>query len=284
MAAKRDYYDVLGVSKSASDAELKAAYRKAALQWHPDRNKSPEAETKFKEINEAYQVLSDSTKKAQYDQFGHAAPGGFGSGAGQGPFQYSYSGGGNPFEGMDFGGAGFSDPFDIFEQFFGSSSPFGGRRGPAKPHYSLRIPFKRAILGGSETVTIDGKNHTITIPAGTDTGTHLRFGDFDITFEVEPDKTFKREGADIYTDYKISFTLAILGGEVGVPTLEGNIKIKIRPGTQPGTMVRLTGKGAPVLNSFSRNAKGDLYIRLVVELPTKVSHQQKHLLEEFKNA
>lgn len=278
MAAKRDYYEVLGVSKSASAAELKSAYRKAALQWHPDRNKSPEAETRFKEINEAYEILSNPQKKSQYDQFGHAAP------QGQGPFQYSYNGGGNPFEGMDFGGQGFGDPFDIFEQFFGSSSPFGGRRGPAKPHYSLRIPFKLAVLGGSETVTIDGKRHTITVPAGTDTGTHLRFGDFDITFEVEPDKTFKRDGADIYVDHKISFVQAILGGEVEVPTLEGHLKIKVRPGTQPGTMVRLTGKGAPRLNAFSREQKGDFYIRLVVEVPTKLNHTQKHLLEQFKNS
>lgn len=281
MAAKRDYYDVLGVSKSASDAELKSAYRKMALQWHPDRNKSTEAEAKFKEINEAYQVLSDSQKKAQYDQFGHAAPSGFGGG--QGPFQYSYStaGGQNPFEGMDFGG--FSDPFEIFEQFFGTSSPFG-RRGPAKPHYSLRIPFKRAILGGSEDVTINGKHHTINIPAGTDTGTHLRFGDFDITFEVEDDKTFKRDEADIYVDYKIPFTLAILGGDVEVPTLENDLKIKIRPGTQPGTMIRLAGRGAHKLHSFSKSDKGDFYIRLLVDLPTKISRTQKQLLEEFEQS
>ncbi len=280
MAAKRDYYDVLGVSKGASDAELKSAYRKAALQWHPDRNKSPEAEAKFKEINEAYQVLSDPQKKAQYDQFGHAGPaggfGGFGGGQ-QGPFSYTYSTG-------DFGDfGGFTDPFEIFEQFFGTSSPFG-RRGPAKPHYSLRIPFKRAILGGSETITINGRNHEIKIPAGTDTGTHLRFGDFDITFEVEEDKTFKRDGADIYVDYKIPFTLAILGGDVEVPTLEGDIRIKIRPGTQPGTMVRLAGRGAPKLHGFSKSDKGDFYIRLIVDLPTKLSRTQKQLLEEFEES
>src|SRR3990167_11130413 len=129
MATKRDYYDILGVSKSASDAELKSSYRKMAMQWHPDRNKSPEAETKFKEINEAYQVLSDPKKKSTYDQFGHAAfdpaAGGFGGQGGfrqQGPFQYYYSTSG------DFGG--FSDPFEIFEQFFGGGGFGGGRRGP----------------------------------------------------------------------------------------------------------------------------------------------------------
>lgn len=286
MAAKRDYYDILGVSKTADATQLKSAYRKLALEWHPDRNKSPEAETKFKEINEAYQVLSDPQKKQTYDQFGHSA---FSQGTGpasgpftgswgqQGPFSYTYSTGGqNPF--ADFGG--FSDPFEIFEQFFGGSG-FTGRRGPRKPHYSLRIPFMTAIRGGAEEVSIDGRKHTIKIPAGTDTGTHLRFTDFDITFEVEPDKTFHRDGADIYIDHPLSFTLAILGGETTVPTLEGNLKIKIRPGTQPGTVVRLSGKGITKLNSFRKDDRGDLYIRLQIKLPEDLNRRQRQLLEEF---
>ncbi|MDO8487722.1 MAG: DnaJ domain-containing protein [bacterium] len=285
MATKRDYYDVLGVSKTASDSEIKSAYRKKALEWHPDRNKSTDAESKFKEINEAYQVLSDAKKKQTYDQFGHSAfnqgaaggPGGFGQ---QGPFSYYYSntgGGQSPFGDM----GGFSDPFEIFEQFFGGGgSPFG-RRGPAKPHYSLRIPFMTAIKGGSETVAIDGKKHTIKIPSGTDTGTHLRFTDFDVTFEVEPDKRFRRDGADIYVDQSIPFTLAVLGGEIEVPTLDGKIKIKVRPGTQPGSMMRLAGRGVAKLHSFSSTNKGDLYIRLIIQLPTKLSRHQKQLLEEF---
>ena len=219
MATKRDYYDILGVSKNATAAELKSSYRKLALEWHPDRNKSPEAETKFKEINEAYQVLSDPKKKATYDQFGHAAfdqaagrPGGFGGFTQQGPFTYYYStSGGNqsPFGDFDFGG--FSDPFEIFEQFFGGAG-FGGRRTPTKPHYSLRIPFMTAIKGGTEIVNIGGKSHSIKIPAGADTGTHLRFKDFDVTFEVEPHSTFKRDGDDIYLDHPLSFVQTILGG------------------------------------------------------------------------
>ncbi len=280
MAAKRDYYDVLGVSKNASDAEIKSAYRKMAMQWHPDKNKSPEAEAKFKEINEAYQILSDSQKKQTYDQFGHTPPGGpgfggFGGFQQQGPFQYSYStpGGENPFGDM-------GDPFEIFEQFFGGASPFGRSR-PAKPHYSLRIPFMTAIKGGTESVTIDGKTHAIKIPAGADTGTHLRFTEFDITFEVESDPVFRRDGADIYIDHKIPFTLAILGGTTSVPTLEENLKLKIRPGTQPGTMVRLSGKGAPQLHALSRANRGDFYIRLVIGLPSHLSRRQKELLEEF---
>jgi len=287
MATKRDYYDVLGVAKTASAAELKSAYRKLALQWHPDRNKSPEAETKFKEINEAYQVLSDSKKKQSYDQFGHAAfdqgaPGGFGGQ--QGPFTYYYSnnsGGGNPFANVDFGG--FSDPFDIFEQFFGGSNPFG-RRQPQKPHYSLRIPFMTAVKGGTEEIKIDDKKHSIKIPAGADTGTHLRFTDFDITFEVEADPKFHRDGADVYVDQPVSFAKAILGGETVVETLDGPLTIKIRGGTQPGTVVRLSGKGIPHLRSMRRDDRGDFYIRLVISIPEHLSRKQRELLEQFESS
>ncbi len=279
MATKRDYYDILGVPKTSSAAEIKSAYRKQAMQWHPDRNKAKDAEEKFKEINEAYQVLSDAKKKATYDQFGHAAPGGFEGFGGQqqqGPFTYSYSSGG----GGDFGG--FSDPFEIFEQFFGGSAGgFSGRRAPQKPHYSLHIPFMTAVKGGGEEVEINGKRHKIKIPAGTDTGTHLRFEHFDVTFEVAADSYYKRDGANIFVDHKISFALAAIGGETDVKTLEGNLKIKIRPGTQPGTMMRLTGRGLHKLNSFSKDEKGDLYIKLVIEVPTRISRRQKELLEEF---
>jgi len=296
MAAKRDYYDILGVSKTATDADLKKAYRKLALEWHPDRNKSTDAETRFKEINEAYQVLSDSRKKQAYDQFGHAAfdPAAAGSGAGgspfggfsdqggqQGPFTYYYtSGGGNPFGNMDFGG--FSDPFEIFEQFFGGSG-FTGRRGPTKPHYSLRVPFINAVKGSTESVTISGKKHTIKVPPGTDTGTHLRFSDFDITFEVESHPVFKRDGTDVYVDLPIPFTLALLGGQVRVDTLEGELDLKIRPGTQPGTTVRLSGKGIPKLRSFRGDERGDFYIRLQIKFPDRLTRRQKELLEELQN-
>jgi len=287
MATKRDYYDILGVSKTASAAELKNAYRKLALQWHPDRNKSPEAETKFKEINEAYQVLSDTKKKSAYDQFGHSAfDQGMGGGGAGGPstYYYSTSGGANPFEGFNFGG--FSDPFDIFEQFFGGgggASPFG-RRGQQKPHYSLRIPFSTAVHGGTEAVKIEGKSHSIKIPAGADTGTHLRFSDFDVTFEVEPDRYFKRDGDDIYVDHDIPLTMAILGGETSVRTLDGQLQVKIRPGTQLGTVIRLSGKGISHLRSVRREDRGDLYIRLVIKLPEHLSRRQRQLLEEFERS
>ena len=287
MATKRDYYDILGVSKNASAAELKSAYRKMALEWHPDRNKATDAETKFKEINEAYQILSDTKKKQAYDQFGHtpfdpsasSGPSGpFSGGFGGGPFQYTYSTGG----GGDFGG--FSDPFEIFEQFFGGSGFGQSRRGPRKAHYSLHIPFMTAVRGGEEEVEIEGRRHKIKIPAGTDTGTHLRFTDFDVTFEVAPDHYFRRDGADVYIDHPILFTLAILGGETDVKTLDGNLKLKIRPGTQPGTTMRLSGRGIRNLRSMSASDRGDFYIKLIIQMPSKLSRKQKQILEEFEKS
>jgi len=290
MAAKRDYYDILGVPKTASADQIKSSYRKLALQWHPDRNKAADAEAKFKEINEAYQILSDPKKKSTYDQFGHSAfdpsmgggapSGGFSGfgrgGQGQGPYTYYYStSDSSPFGDL----GGFADPFEIFEQFFGGASQ--GRRRPTKPHYSLRIPFMTAINGGSQEVEVDGKKHTIKIPPGADTGTHLRFNEFDVTFEVEPHEKFRRDGADIYIDHSIPFTMAILGGNTRVPTLEKELDLKIRPGTQPGTTVRLSGRGAPRLQSFRREDKGDFYIRLMIKFPENITRRQRELLEQF---
>lgn len=292
MSNQRDYYDVLGVSKGASADEIKKAYRKLALQWHPDKNKTPEAEKKFKEINQAYEVLSDSKKKQQYDQFGHAAfsgaggfPGGFGGAGGtktyrSGPFTYTYSssGGGSPF-GDEYD---FSDPFEIFEQFFGGGSPFGGRRGPAKPHYSFSISFDDAMKGVEKEVVIQGKTRKIKVPAGASDGTRIRYQDFDVTIDVKPSEKFQRDGNDILYEHHIPFTLAILGGNTQVPTVEDKeVKIKIRPGTQPNTMLRLAGQGAPKLRSGGR---GDMYVKIVVDLPKEINKQQKKLLEEFEKA
>ena len=285
MPTQRDYYDVLGVAKGASEAELKKAYRKQALEWHPDRNKSSEAEKKFKEINEAYEVLANKEKRAAYDQFGHAAfeqggmpgAGPFGGGATyrQGPFSYTYStsgGEGSPFEGFDF-----SDPFEIFEQFFGGASPF--RQQARVPRYGLTIDFLEAALGVEKTVVIDGHKRKIKIPAGVDDGSRVRFEDFYVTLDVRPSKTFQREGQDVYVNLEIPLTMAILGGVVEVPTIDGDLKLRIRPGTQPGMMVRLRGRGIKNPQGFGR---GDQYVRLLVHIPEKLTHQQKEILEEFE--
>lgn len=295
MATKRDYYEVLGVSKSASTAELKSAYRKLALEWHPDRNKSSNAHEKFKEINEAYAVLSDPKKKEQYDQFGHAPfqPGAGSRGAGsgyagqQGPFQYYYStnGGGSPFEGGDMG----FDPFDIFEQFFGggfSRAGGGGRR--AHPAYEITIDFMDAVRGASKEIHLPrgaagegSMKKTIKIPAGVDTGSRIRFDDFDIVVEVRPDRKFKREGNDLIIEQEITYAQAVLGAIVEVTTIDEPIKIRIQPGTQPGTIIRLRGKGAP---SVRGGGRGDQYVKINLHVPTHLSKRQKELLEELERA
>lgn len=287
MTTKRDYYDILGVTKSASSSDLKSAYRKLALKWHPDKNKESGAEAKFKEINEAYEVLSDPGKKAKYDQFGHAAfdpSAGFGGGQGgqsyrQGPFTYTYSTGGG-FEDL-FGnqGQGFSDPFNIFESFFGGQNPFGSQHQP-KPHYSMNIDFMEAVTGVEKTFVHQGKQYTVKIPAGADDGTRMRYSEFDVSINVAPHKLFRREGDDIYIFHEIELATAILGGDTSIPTLDGDLLIKIRPGTQPSTTVRLSGKGMKHLRG---NGRGDFYIKLKVMLPERLSRHAKELVQQLQN-
>jgi DnaJ-class molecular chaperone len=291
MAENTDYYSLLGVTKTASADEIKKAYRKMALEYHPDRNKSKEAEVKFKEITKAYEVLSDPQKKQTYDQYGAAAfeQGGMGGGnpfggnpfggqpGGQGqygPFRYTYNtnGGGNDF---DFGG--FSDPFEIFEQFFGGSSPFGQQA--RRPMYSIRIDFMEAVTGVEKSVTIDGKTQKIKIPAGVNSGSRIRFNDYDILVDVMAHKKFQREGYDIVTEQDISFPQAALGEELEVETVQGKVKIRVPAGTQPNTLIRLSGKGVPYLRG---SGKGDHYVRIKVVVPKSLSKREKELLEELK--
>lgn len=291
MPSKRDFYEVLGLTKSAAPAEIKAAYRKLALQWHPDRNKSPDAHEKFKEINEAYAVLSDSKKKEQYDQFGHAPfqPGagqpGQGPFGGQGPFQYYYStsGGGNPFA----GGEDFIDPFEIFEQFFGGGFGRGGGARRQRAAYELSIDFMDAVHGATKEIHLPrgaagegSMRKSIKIPAGVDTGSRIRFDDFDIVLEVKPSREYKREGDDLIVDHEITFRQAALGAIVDVKTIDGPVKIRIQPGTQPGTMIRLRGKGVPHVRGSGR---GDEYVRIQLKIPTHLTHRQRELLEELEN-
>jgi len=296
MPTKRDYYEVLGVTKNAPLPEIKAAYRKLALEWHPDRNKSPNANEKFKEINEAYAVLSDSQKKAAYDQFGHAAfaPGGGAGGQGpfggtyrQGPFSYSYyttggTPGGSPFG--DFGDI--FDPFEIFEQFFGGG--FSPQRARARREvYQITIDFMDAIKGATREIHLprgragEGSTRkTIKIPAGVDTGSRIRFDDFDIEVVVRPDKQYRREGDDLIIDQEVTYSQAALGDIVEVPTIDGPLKIRIQPGTQPGTLVRLRGKGVSHVRGGGR---GDQYVRLQLRVPTRLTREQKDLLTNLKN-
>lgn len=288
MAIKSDYYDILGVTKSASADEIKKAYRKQALEWHPDKHKEEKeaAEKRFKEINEAYQILSDSQKRSAYDQFGHDAfspggmPGGFGGPFAQsgryGPFTYTYTttggDGGSPFAGFDFG-----DPFEIFEQFFGGGNPF--RQARQIPRYSITIDFIEAIKGVAKEVSVGGRKRKIKIPAGVNEGSRINFGDFILSINVKSHEIFERDGDDIFVRVVIPFSLATLGGEIKVPTVDGDVKIRIRPGTQPGTMVRLREQGVPRLRGRGR---GDEYVRINVLVPEKFTREQKNLLEELK--
>lgn len=287
MPTKRDYYDVLGVSRDASLEEIKKAYRKLALEWHPDRNKSPEAEARFKEINEAYEILSDPEKRAAYDQFGHAAftpgggfegfPGRFTGTYQKGPFTYTYTtfSGGEPW-GFDFDFEGFSDPFEIFEQFFGGS-PFTRTR--RIPRYGLTLTFMEAAKGCEKEIIVEGKKRKIKIPPGVDDGVRIKFKDFYVTIDVKPDKIFKREGFDVFVTKEIPLTVAILGGVVEVPTIDGPVKLRIRPGTQPGTLVRLCRRG---INYLRGKGRGDQYVRLLVKIPENLTRQQKQLIKELE--
>ncbi len=289
MVTKKDYYEILGVSKTASAQELKQAYRKLALEYHPDKNQSKEAEQKFKQINEAYEVLSDQEKRQAYDQFGHAAfdpaqgggQGPFSQAYKSGPFTYTYTTSGrSPFAGVDFDFEGFTDPFEIFESFFGARSPFRGRQARQLTRYHLNLEFMEAVKGLEKTIVHRGKEYKIKIPAGVDTGTTIRFKDFVVSVSVGSHSDFKREGLDVFVDKQIPLTTAILGGNIQVETLEGKfIKVKIRSGTQPGTMLRLRGKG---IVHPQRLGQGDMYVRLQLQIPKKLTKKQKDLLKELE--
>jgi len=280
MATKNDYYQTLGVSKNATADELKKAYRTMARKHHPDVDKSQGAEAKFKEINEAYQVLSDQQKKAAYDRYGHAAFEQGGMGAGQGPFggfggqqggyqTYTWS------SGQDFGG--FADPFDIFEAFFGGQSPFG--RQARLPRYAINLTFEEAVHGVEKEIEAEGKRQKIKIPAGVDDGSEVRFSSYILVCQVSPSPKFRRRGYDIISEKEITYSQAALGTVAEIETVEGPVKIRIPAGTQPGTQIRLKGKG---VKHVSGHARGDHYVIIRLHIPTRLSRDQKKLLEELE--
>ncbi len=357
--AKADYYESLGVSKNASDAEIKAAFRKAAKQHHPDlRPDDKEAEKKFKVINEAYEVLSDPKKRAQYDQFGHAAfdpaagaggaGGGFGGFSGFDDIFSVFTGGG--FGGFDFGGGSRNGPMAGNDLRYNLSitfeeAAFGVKKeilvpreedctacggSGAKPGTQ---PVKCSVCGGTGQVRVQqntmfgsfstvrtcdncngrgkiiqepcheckgrgrvnkSKRIAVNIPAGIDNGQILTMrgegeaglrggpsGDLYISIAVKPHKLFTRKGYDLYLDMDIPFTIAALGGEIQVPTLQGTLKYNVPVGTQPGTTFRLRGQGIKKLNT---QTTGDLLIRANVGIPKHLTDEQRELFKKLADS
>lgn len=293
--AKRDYYEVLGVSKNASDDEIKKAYRKLAVKYHPDKNPGDkEAEAKFKEINEAHDVLSDKQKRARYDQFGHAGVGGA-SGGSYGGFSSNPFGGGFNYNGQtfnfDFGGGGLDD---ILGNLFGFGAA-GSRRPRKGADYqtSVTLTFEEAIFGTTKKVTLDGEDLKVKIPAGIDDGMSIRLrgkggpapeggsepGDLYVKIRVKPHKSLTREGAIILSEEKIDMVDAALGCEIDVETVDGKITMKVPAGTQSGTPFKLSGHGVPFRSDGDR---GPHIVTVIVETPKNLSKKQKELLEEFK--
>lgn len=297
MATKRDYYEILGINKSATDAEIKSAYRKLARAHHPDVDKTTGAAERFKEISEAYQVLSEPEKRKTYDQFGRSA---FEPGAGAYGGANPFAGGGNPFggfktyswsskgggpsQGFDFGG--FADPFDLFEQIFGG---FGGGQGfgqgfRPQPSYQMEISFDEAIHGADKEIQFQDergkiKRITIKVPAGVDNGTRIRFGEIEIVFRVKKNPDFIREGSDIFSEINVSVPDLVLGDIVEVKTIWGKVKLKIPAGTEPGSLIKIRDQGAPSL----RGGKGDHYVRVRLEVPKKITSEEKNLYEKLAN-
>lgn len=301
-----DYYKILGIEKSATAADIKKAYRKLARKLHPDLNPNDkEAEKKFKQVNEANEVLSDPEKRKKYDQYGkdwqHADA--FGQAQQQNAYQgQSYGGqsyqGGNPFGGFsgsaDFGGDDFSD---FFASMFGSTG--GSRRRQTQFRGTdlkaeLHLNFRKAAETHKQSLTVNGKTIRITVPAGVSNGQEIKLkgyggpgvnngpsGDLYITFVIAEDPDFKRIGNNLYATEAIDLYTAILGGDIYVNTLTGKVKLKVKPETQNGTKVKLKGKGFPVYKK--EGEFGDLIITYHIKIPTNLSEEEKELFKKLAN-
>jgi curved DNA-binding protein len=310
----KDYYKTLGVEKSASDQDIKKAYRKLARQYHPDMNPgNKQAEERFKDINEAYEVLSDPAKREKYNSLGADWSRWQQMGGNPGNFDWSQwmgrdpSGGsarGASFDDLSdlFGGKGSGGIFsDFFSQVFGGAGGTGRNRGyrfQANPQPSqnyqqeVEISLHEAYHGATRTLAQDKRK--IKIPPGVKTGSQVRItgggpnhgtgtpGDLYLLIKVQPDPRFERKEDDLYTTIKVDLYDALLGGQVTVPTMSGDVKLKIKPGTQNGQTIRLRGKGMPLLRR--KGEHGDLYAQVDVQLPTELSARQRALLEEMRRS
>ncbi|MCR8893954.1 DnaJ C-terminal domain-containing protein [Bacteroides sp. ET336] len=307
-----DYYKVLGVERNATQDDIKKAYRKMARKYHPDLNKDdPNAKDKFQEINEANEVLSDPEKRKKYDEYGehwkHADEFKAEREAYQraqekgGQSAYWYSVNGDDFMG-GFGRGNASGFSDFFEQLFGHGASAGrsgrdynmmSRGGDIEAQMNLSL--REAAVTHKQTFSVNGENLRITIPAGIADGQMIKLkghgekgsngapdGDLYITFQIAPDPEFKREGDDLFTDVDIDLYTAVLGGTVNVKTIDGMVKLKVNPGTQNDTKVRLRGKGFPVYKK--EGTFGDLIVTYHVDIPTSLSEKQKELFTQLKNS
>ena len=280
-----DYYNILGVSRSASQDEIRKAYRKLAMKYHPDQNKAKEAEEKFKKISEAYEVLGDPDKRSKYDQFGSRWKDA--QRAGQ-------AGQGYGFGGEDFfrDSRGFSD---FFYQMFGGNAGFGGAPRTSKGgdlQGEVEVTFEEAYHGTSRTFSLHGKNLRIQIKAGIEDGKKLKLkgkgnpgvnggppGDLYLQVHVSPHLQFVRTGMQLRTDLSVNVFTLMLGGEIEVPTLSGKVKVNLKPETQPGKKIKLSGKGFP--KDEKKTVYGNLYVTLNAKIPTNLSAREKELIEEL---
>lgn len=307
-----DYYKVLGVERNASQDDIKKAYRKMARKYHPDLNKDdPNAKDKFQEINEANEVLSDPEKRKKYDEYGehwkHADEFKAEREAYQraqekgGQSAYWYSVNGDDFMG-GFGRGNASGFSDFFEQLFGHGASGSRSRRTYNMMESgedieaqMNLSLREAAVTHKQTFSVNGENLRITIPAGIADGQMIKLkghgekgsngapdGDLYITFKIAPDPEFKREGDDLFTDVDIDLYTAVLGGTVNVRTIDGMVKLKVNPGTQNDTKVRLRGKGFPVYKK--EGTFGDLIVTYHVNIPTSLSEKQKELFTQLKNS
>lgn len=288
-----DYYKVLGVEKSASDEDIKKAYRKLARKYHPDVNPNDaEAHKKFQQINEANEVLSDPEKRKKYDKYGKDWQHGEAYEQARRQ-QQSYNTGnagnfGGAFSGADFESGGFSD---FFQSMFGGGRTRARYRGDDLTT-TISLTLTDTFKTEKRTISINGKNIRITIPAGIEHGQQIKLkghgdpganggpaGDLYITFNIVNNTPFNKMGNDLYLTKEIDLYTAILGGEILVDTMDGKLKVKVKPETQNNTKIRLKGKGAPVYKKEGHF--GDLYITYVVKLPQNLSDKQKQLFTEL---
>jgi len=307
----KDYYQILGVDRKATPDDIKKSFRKLAMKYHPDRNKdNKQAEEKFKEINEAYEVLSDPKKRERYDQLGSSYQQWQQRGGNPGNFNWnewytSQGGRGQQVNPEDFGDifGGFSD---FFRVIFGGM-PVSGRqqtrqpgaqqaaqgRRPANYEQKVQITLEEAYHGTQRLLQINERRIEVKIPAGARNGTKVRVAgagpadaygraaDIYLVIELLPHERFKISGSDLTTEVKIDYLTAVLGGTVTVNTLAGDVVLTIPPGTQPGQKFRLSGRGMPVLKSSQ--TYGNLYVQVKVELPKKLTDKQRKLFEQLRN-